>query len=106
MGKLVEKVGQETPKKSGWGGARPNTGGKRPGSGRKKGTPNKINADLKNMIITALDKAGGVKYLQRQADENPAAFMTLVGKVLPMTVQGTGDRGELVVTWANPDGKD
>ena len=61
------------------------------GKGRKKGVRNKMTRELKDMILKALDGAGGVKYLQRQADENPAAFMSLVGKVLPLTV-------------ANPDG--
>lgn len=56
--------------------------------GRQKGTPNKINADLKAMILGALSEKGGQSYLVRQADENPVAFMGLVGKVLPMTVQG------------------
>lgn len=40
------------------------------------------------MILTALNNAGGEAYLQRQADENPTAFLTLVGKVLPTTLQG------------------
>lgn len=56
--------------------------------GRTKGVPNKINADIKGMILQALSGVGGAAYLQRQADENPAAFMTLVGKVLPMQVTG------------------
>jgi hypothetical protein len=33
-----------------------------------------------------LDGAGGVEYLEQQADKTPVAFMTLVGKVLPMQV--------------------
>lgn len=79
-------------------------GGKKPGSpktgGRKKGTPNKINADLKAMILGALDKSGGVNYLQAQAEKNPSAFLTLVGKVLPMTVAGDPERPvSLTVTW-------
>lgn len=57
-------------------------------AGRPKGIPNKMNATLKEMILGALDKAGGVEYLSRQADENPSAFLTLVGKVLPMTIAG------------------
>jgi hypothetical protein len=56
--------------------------------GRVKGTPNKVTSTLKDMILQALDQQGGAEYLYRQADENPAAFMTLVGKVLPMQVTG------------------
>lgn len=77
-------------------GVKGRSGGKRPGSGRKRGVPNKINADLKEMILGALDQAGGKEggqaYLLRQATENPTAFLSLVGKVLPMTVQGNPDQ--------------
>ncbi len=53
------------------------------------------------MILEALAQKGGADYLARQADENPAAFMTLVGKVLPLQV--TGDSGgPLAVTWLPP----
>ncbi len=57
-------------------------------AGRTKGTPNKSTALLKDMILAALDKAGGVEYLVEQAHANPAPFLTLVGKVLPMQVAG------------------
>lgn len=53
------------------------------GIGRKKGVPNKVTKALKEMILGALDDAGGQDYLRRQADENPVAFLGLVGKVLP-----------------------
>lgn len=66
--------------------------GRKPGTpktgGRKKGTPNKFTADVKSMVLEALDRAGGVNYLLDQSESNPNAFMTLVGKVLPMTVAG------------------
>ena len=65
-------------------------GGKREGSGRKKGVPNKINADLKEMILGALSDAGGRDYLALRAKDTPAAFLTLVGKVLPMQLAGEG----------------
>lgn len=61
---------------------RPKTGG------RAKGTTNKLTADVKAMVLQALDKAGGVAYLLKQAQTNPNAFMTLVGKVLPLTLSG------------------
>lgn len=57
--------------------------------GRKKGTTNKLTADVKAMILDALEKAGGVSYLLTQAQSNPNAFLTLVGKVLPMTVNAS-----------------
>lgn len=63
--------------------------------GRQKGTPNKVNAALKEAILLAAENAGGkdglVGYLTHQANEQPVAFMTLLGKVLPMTIQGDAD---------------
>lgn len=59
--------------------------------GRKKGVPNKLTGQVREMILQALDNKGGVKYLERQADENPVAFMSLIGKVLPMQVTGPND---------------
>jgi hypothetical protein len=64
-------------------------GGAKPGErrgGRQKGTPNKINSDIKAMILGALSAKGGQKYFEEQADLNPSAFMGLVGKVLPTTL--------------------
>lgn len=58
------------------------------GGGSRKGKPNKLTADVKAMILAALDQAGGTQYLLTQAQTNPNAFLTLVGKVLPMTVAG------------------
>lgn len=75
-------------------------GEKRPGQGRPKGAVNKATKELKDMILGALDNAGGVKYLERCAKDpkTAGAFLTLVGKVLPMTVQGAGPEGEHVIT--------
>jgi hypothetical protein len=58
------------------------------------------------MILTALDKAGGAEYLLTQAHDNPTAFLTLVGKVLPLTVAGDKDSPlltGLTVTFVKPD---
>lgn len=72
--------------------ARPKVDGsrKRPKTGgRTKGTPNKFTGEVKDMILTALQQAGGVEYLVRQADEKPVAFLALVGKVMPLQVAGS-----------------
>ena len=66
--------------------------------GRVAGVANKTTGQLKDMILQALDKAGGVSYLVEQAHKNPAPFLTLVGKVLPMQVTGS-DGGSLVISW-------
>ena len=76
------------------------------GKGRPKGAQNKITADVKAMVLAALDKAGGENYLLTQAQTNPNAFLTLVGKVLPMTVQGDPKNpliSGLTVTFVKPD---
>lgn len=66
------------------------SGLKRGGPGRPSGVPNKFSMALKDMILTALDMAGGADYLYEQAKKNPGVFLTLVGKVLPMSVAGAG----------------
>ena len=43
----------------------------------------------------AFDQVGGANYLAQMAYEQPAAFMTLVGKVLPLQV--TGENGGAVL---------
>lgn len=59
--------------------------------GRKKGTANKDTKPLKEMILGALDNLGGIAYLEKQAILQPAAFMTLIGKVLPTTLASDKD---------------
>ena|SRR5689334_5228242 len=63
--------------------------------GRKKGTPNKMTALLKDAIIEAAAQAGDddglVGYLRRQAKMNPGPFMALLGKVLPLQLTGDPD---------------
>ncbi len=62
--------------------------------GRKKGTPNKTTALLKDAILKAATDAGDgdlSAYLLKQTNDNPVAFMGLLGKVLPMQVGGAPD---------------
>ena len=58
------------------------------GKGRPKGSKNKLGSSVKDAIIEAAEAAGGeggmVAYLARQAVEQPAAFMGLLGKLLPL----------------------
>lgn len=71
------------------------------GKGRPKGSVNKLSGDVKAMILTALDDVGGKDYLVKQSMENPTAFMTLIGKVLPTNVNAnvTGDLSPDLKKW-------
>jgi len=55
--------------------------------GRPKGSLNSENRDIRLMIVEALHKSGGARYLQTQAAENPGAFLSLLGKVLPKDIR-------------------
>lgn len=63
-----------------------------PGPGRPKGMLNKTTTKLKEAILEAAERAGGkaglVGYLTTQATKNPAHFMSLLGRVLPLTLDG------------------
>ena len=66
------------------------------GKGRRGGSKNKTTKLLKDAILQAAeeagDKEGMVGYLKDQALKNPAAFMGLLGRVLP--IQQTGENGD------------
>jgi hypothetical protein len=63
------------------------------GQGRPKGAQNKTTKALKDMIEGALEAKGGQAWLERQMDENPAAFLTLLGKTLPRDLNATVETG-------------
>ncbi len=67
------------------------------GKGREKGSKNKATAAIKDMIEGALSDVGGRAYLARQAEENPSAFMGLVGKILPKDINVGGQQDSPVV---------
>ena len=69
----------------------------RKGRGRPKGSKNKTSLILKHAILSALDAAGGEAYLQRIANDEPKAFCSLLGRVLPMTVSGDSDDGSIAI---------
>jgi hypothetical protein len=63
--------------------------------GRRKGTPNKLTADAREVIRLAAERAGGVDALARFAIENPAAFWPLYAKLIPVTRELRHDYGAL-----------
>lgn len=65
-------------------------GGKRPGAGRPSGSLDKGNALIRDMLADALTELGGVDYLVQcgQDSRTKAAFLGLIGKMMPMQVTG------------------
>jgi hypothetical protein len=66
-------------------------GGPRAGAGRPKGSPNRVTANLKAMILNSLDKVGGEAYLEKLAIENSSAYAGLLGKILPAVLAADAD---------------
>lgn len=76
----------------------PDSGAPKPpaaGKGRPKGAVNKMTRTIKAAIEEAFTKVGGADYLAEMAVKQPAAFMTLLGKVLPTQMEHTNPDGSL-----------
>lgn len=43
---------------------------------------------IRELIVRALDEVGGVEYLKTTALSHPAAFLSLIGKVMPVQLEG------------------
>lgn len=83
---------------------KPKVGLDRAKTGRRKGTPNKTTAVLKDAILLAAEQVGGdgngkdglTGYLRHVASSDVKAFSALLGKVLPMTISGDGEGGIVI----------
>lgn len=85
----------------------PKTGLDRSKTGRRKGTPNKTTALLKDAILAAATAAGGEgglqAYLELQAKTNSTPFLSLLGKVIPLQIAGDPDAPvQMVIKWQKP----
>lgn len=57
--------------------------------GSRKGIPNVVTRDIREMILGALSAGGGQHWLEQQMGKNPVAFMGLVGKIIPQQIDAT-----------------
>jgi hypothetical protein len=58
------------------------------------------------MIRQALVAVGGADYFVEQAKKNPAAFMSLVGRIVPHEVTGADGEALTVRVWYGPKPSD
>jgi hypothetical protein len=72
--------------------------------GRKLGTPNKAE-HIRTAVMKAFDAVGGDNYLKRIAQEQPAVFCNLLGKILPheLATSGGALRHEVLLKWMTPE---
>jgi len=65
-------------------------------SGNPAGRPPGIKdaATLVGMALEALDRAGGVAYLVKQAKDHPTAFLGFIGRLLPQAMKHEHTGGE------------
>ncbi len=72
---------------------------------RPKGSLNTYSKAIKELVMEALDNLGGVKYLEEQAVSNPNAFMSLVGKTMPLALTNDEENSFKVEVTMNVVGK-
>lgn len=73
--------------------------------GKPKGAQEHTARDIRSMVKRALSEAGGVRYLVQQAQENPRAFLGLVGRCLPLDVTSSDGSMRPVVALYMPDNR-
>jgi hypothetical protein len=76
-------------------------GGRRPGSGRKKGTPNKYTATLREALDLAFNRLGGVDWLVGIAQDDPRAFIMLLSRSMPPATKNPEAAAGLAESIAN-----
>jgi hypothetical protein len=65
-----------------------------PGPGRPKGMPNKFNGQLKEALLSAFNGAhpdGLASWVLQEAKANPTAGLALLGRLIPVSTEGTLD---------------
>ena len=66
--------------------------------GRPPGVQNTYTKTIKDMVAKALEMVGGENYLAMVAVTQPAAFVGLVGKTMPLQPIGDAGMAEFIVT--------
>jgi UV DNA damage repair endonuclease len=63
-----------------------NRGGKRDGAGRKQGSLNRYTNTVKDSVLEAFEKLGGVKHMVAWAKKHPTDFYRIASKLIPQQI--------------------
>ncbi len=72
----------------------------KPGPGRPKGSPNRVGRKIRDDVLVAYGKLGGVEWLKKLAAKDERLFVELLKRVMPTLPPDLpeGDEGQSVVT--------
>lgn len=75
------------------------------GKGRKKGTPNKVTKEVKEVISEVFTKIGGINTFAAWARREKTEFYKMYAKLLPIQLQGAGVDGAFQVIISKEESK-
>ena len=67
-------------------------------AGKRPGTLNRTTTALKEAVLEAFEKGGGVKWLRKLMDEDPRTFVSLLARILPAEMKHDLQDAGLVVS--------
>lgn len=75
------------------------------GKGRKKGVPNKMTREVKEVIAKVFEDIGGIESFAAWARWEPTEFYKMYAKLLPIQLQGAGVDGAFQIVISKEESK-
>lgn len=69
---------------------------KPPTSGRRKGVPNQSTRAVREALVEAFERAGGVDFLVGLAETDPATFARLLARLIPNEIAARVEGAEVI----------
>ena len=79
-------------------GSEPGDGGSSPSSGKKP----RYAKGMREAVLEAFDRLGGVDYLVQVGRDDPRTFVAVLNKLLPQAVEVSGEDGQPIAIFFPP----